>query len=75
MPRHSKLPEGMKSQDDLQRVIDRLTAVLEDECGDNLGAWGAITMVLLSIICDIAHADIQEVADSLKTVSRRTLND
>jgi hypothetical protein len=73
MRRNSKLPEGMTSQDDLQRVIDRLTAVLEDECGDNLGAWGAITMVLLSIICDIAQADIQEVADSLKNIQKGRL--
>ena len=69
MPR-TKLPRGLKSSDDLQRVIDRLTAVLEDECGDNLGAWGAITMTLLSVICDIAQADIREVAEALKTVNK-----
>lgn len=73
MRRNSKLPEGMKSSEDLQRVLDRLTAVLEDECGDNLGAWGAVTMVLLTLICDIAQADIQEVADSLKNIQKGRL--
>ena len=59
------------SQDDLQRVIDRLVAVLEDECGDNLGAWGAVTMVLLTIISEIAHADIQEIAHALTEMKDR----
>lgn len=66
----SKLPDGLASPEDLQRVIDRLCAVLEDECGDNLAAWGATVMVLLTIICDMAQADIQEIADALKHVQK-----
>ena len=62
----SNLPASLRSSDDLQRVIDRLCAVLEDECGDNLGAWGATVMVLLHIICDMAQADINDIADALK---------
>ena len=68
--RHSDLPIAFQSPEDLQRVIDRLCAVLEDECGDNLSAWGATVMVLLTIICDMAQADIQEIADALKGVQK-----
>ena len=62
----NKLPPGLASSADLERVIARLTAILEEECGDNLGAWGAISMVLLTIICDISGADITEVTEALK---------
>lgn len=65
MTRPKHIP-GLASSDDLQRVIDRLCAVLEDELGDNLGAWGAVSMVLLSIICDMAQADIHQIADALR---------
>ena len=71
--RPSKLPPGLASSDDLARVIDRLCAVLEEECGDNLAAWGAVSMTLLTIICDMAQADIHEIADALKYVQKGTM--
>lgn len=66
MTHPSNFPRKLASSDDLERVIGRVTAIYEDELGDDLGAWGAVTMVLLTIICDMAGADIQEVADALK---------
>ena len=66
----SELIPGLASPDDLQRVIDRLCAVLEDELGDNLGAWGAVSMVLVTIICEMAQADIHEIAEALKRGNR-----
>lgn len=70
MTHPSKLPIG--SPEDLQRVIDLVCAVYEKELGDNLGAWGAVTMVLLNIICEMSGADIHDVAAALtKTEYRR----
>ena len=65
MPPSNTVP-GLASSDDLQRVIDRLCAVFEEELGDNLGAWGAVSMVMVSIVCEMTGADIAEVADALK---------
>jgi hypothetical protein len=62
----SNFPRGLASPTDLERVISKVTAIYEDELGDDLGAWGAVTMVLLTIICDMAEADIHQVADALK---------
>jgi len=53
------------SPDDLNRVIDRLTGVLEDEFGDDLAGWGAATLVLLSTIVDMTGVDRQEIADHI----------
>jgi hypothetical protein len=53
------------SHDDLTRAIDRLTAVLEDEFGDDLAGWGAATLILLSTILDMTGVDRQEIADHI----------
>ena len=53
------------SPDDLNRVIDRLTAVLEDEFGDDLAGWGAATLILLSTIVDMTGVDRQEIANHI----------
>ena len=53
------------SQDDVNRAIDRLTAVLEDEFGDDLAGWGAATLILLSTILDMTGVDRQEIADHI----------
>lgn len=53
------------SPDDLNRVIDRLTGVLEDEFGDDLAGWGAATLVLLSTIVDMTGVDRQEIANHI----------
>ena len=62
----SKHIPGLATPDDLQRVIDRLCAVLEAELGDNLGAWGAVSMVMVTIVCEMTGADINDVADALR---------
>ncbi len=62
------------SPDDLNRVIDRLTAVLEDEFGDDLAGWGSATLVLLSTIVDMTGVDRQEIANHiLQTTIKREL--
>lgn len=61
------------SPEDLQRVIERLTGVLEDEFGDDMSAWGATAMVLLKIIVDISGADMNEIAEQLKDDGGRFL--
>ena len=53
------------SPDDFTRVIDRLTAVLEDEFGDDLAGWGSATLVLLSTIVDMTGVDRQEIANHI----------
>ena len=53
------------SPQDLDRTIDRLTAVLEDEFGDDLAGWGAATLVLLSTIVDMTGVDRQEIANHI----------
>jgi hypothetical protein len=53
------------SPDDLTRAIDRLTAVLEDEFGDDLAGWGAATLILLSTIVDMTGVDRQEIANHI----------
>ena len=62
----SKLPKGLQSSDDLERVINKVTAIYEEELGDNLGAWGAVSMVMVTIVCEMTGADINDVADALK---------
>jgi len=53
------------NEDDLDRTIGRLTAVLEDEFGDDLAGWGAATLILLSTILDMTGVDRQEIADHI----------
>lgn len=53
------------SPDDLNRCIDRLTAVLEDEFGNDLAGWGAATLILLSTIMSMTNVDRQEIVDYL----------
>ena len=52
-------------QDDVNRAIERLTAVLEDEFGSDLAGWGAATLILLSTILDMTGVDRQEIADHI----------
>ena len=66
----SELPAGLQSPTDLERVIGRLTAVLEEECGDNLSAWGAVSMVLVTLIADMTGADINEICNALKRTDK-----
>ena len=64
------------SPQDLDRTIDRLTAVLEDEFGDDLAGWGAATLILLSTILDMTGVDRQEIANHiLQPTIKRELND
>lgn len=51
------------SQDDVNRAIDRLTAVLEDEFANDFSAWGSATLILLCSIIDMTGADRQEIAE------------
>jgi len=53
------------SPDDLNNVIDRLTAVLEDEFGDDLAGWGAATLILLTTIIEMTGVDRQEIANHI----------
>ena len=53
------------NEDDLDRTIGRLTAVLEDEFDDDLAGWGAATLILLSTILDMTGVDRQEIADHI----------
>lgn len=46
----------------LGRIMERLSVILEEELGDDIGAWTATVMVLLQTIADIANVDIKEVA-------------
>ena len=64
------------SPQDLDRTIDRLTAVLEDEFGDDLAGWGAATLILLTTIIDMTGVDRQELANHiLQPTIKRELND
>ena len=53
------------SHQDLDRTIDRLTAVLEDEFGDDLAGWGAATLILLTTIIEMTGVDRQEIANHI----------
>ena len=53
------------SPEDLQRVIERLTIVLEDEFGDDMAGWGAASLILLLSIVDLTGVDIQDIADHI----------
>ena len=61
------------NEDDLDRTIGRLTAVLEDEFGDDLAGWGAATLILLSTILDMTGVDRQEIADHILQPTRGDL--
>lgn len=50
---------------DLQRVIERLTGVLEDEFGDDISGWGAASLILLLSIVDMTGVDRQDIADHI----------
>jgi hypothetical protein len=63
----SNLVPGLASPEDLERVIQRVVTIYEEELGENLGAWGAVSMVLVTIVCDMTGADINEVAEVLKS--------
>ena len=64
------------SSKDLDRTIDRLTAVLEDEFGDDLAGWGAATLILLTTIIEMTGVDRQEIANHiLQPTIKRELND
>ena len=52
-------------QEDVNRAIAKLTAVLEDEFGDDLAGWGAATLILLSTILDMTGVDRQEIANHI----------
>jgi hypothetical protein len=49
------------NEDDVNRAIERLTAVLEDEFGSDLAGWGSATLVLLCSIIDMAGVDREEI--------------
>lgn len=51
------------SQDDVNRAIERLTSVLEDEFGNDIAAWGSATLVLLCSIIDMTEANRHEIAE------------
>ncbi len=51
------------SQDDVNRAIERLTSVLEDEFGNDIAAWASATLVLLLSIIDKTDASRQDVAE------------
>jgi len=53
------------SPEDLQRVIERLTGVLEDEFGDDISGWGAASLILLLSIVDMTGVDRQDIADHI----------
>lgn len=53
------------SPEDLQRVIERLTGVLEDEFGDDISGWGAASLILLLSIVDLTGVDRQDIADHI----------
>ena len=64
------------SPQDLDRTIDRLTAVLEDEFGDDLAGWGAATLILLTTIIEMTGVDRQELANHiLQPTTKRNFND
>jgi len=50
-------------QDDVNRAIDRLIAVLEEEFADDFSAWGSAALILLSSIIDMTGADRHKVAE------------
>lgn len=53
------------SQADMERVIERLTGVLEDEFGEDIAGWGAASLILLLSIVDMTGVDRQEIADHI----------
>ena len=53
------------SPQDLDRTIAKLTAVLEDEFGDDLAGWGAATLILLTTIIEMTGVDRQEIANHI----------
>ena len=53
------------SPEQLQRVIERLTGVLEDEFGDDISGWGAASLILLLSIVDMTGVDRQDIADHI----------
>lgn len=53
------------SPEDLQRAIDRLTGVLEDEFGNDMAGWGAASLILLLSIVDLTGVDRQDIADHI----------
>ena len=53
------------SQADMERVIERLTGVLEDEFGEDIAGWGAASLILLLSIVDLTGVDRQEIADHI----------
>ncbi len=53
------------NQQDMERVIERLTSVLEDEFGEDIAGWGAASLILLLSIVDMTGVDRQEIADHI----------
>ena len=53
------------NQQDMERVIERLTGVLEDEFGEDIAGWGAASLILLLSIVDMTGVDRQEIADHI----------
>ena len=53
------------SPEDLNRVLERLTGVLEDEFGDDMAGWGAASLILLMSIIDLTGVDRQDIADHI----------
>lgn len=53
------------NQQDMERVIERLTGVLEDEFGEDIAGWGAASLILLLSIVDLTGVDRQEIADHI----------
>lgn len=62
---------SVRDSDHLVQIIDRLCEVLEEECGDNLAAWGSVAMVLVSVVCQMTGTDIADVAEALKQSNNR----
>jgi len=64
------------NEDDVNRAIERLTEVLEDEFGTDLAGWGAAALILLSTILDMTGVDRQEIANHiLQPTAKRNFND
>lgn len=53
------------SPEDLNRVLERLTGVLEDEFGDDMAGWGAASLILLMSIIDLTGVDRQDIVDHI----------
>ena len=49
----------------LGRILERLSLILEEELGEDVSAWIATVMVLLQMIADSAEVDMKEIIEVL----------